>query len=124
MKLNPRQQKFADEYIKTNNVTQSAIKAGYAENSAHVHGSKLLKNAKVKEYLSKQQEKIQKNTDITIEKVVKAIYEESLTAENSSDRLKANDMLLKHLGGYAPEKRELSGTTIVRNITLNPTKEK
>lgn len=49
--LNPRQQKFVHEYLKTLNVTQSAIKAGYNPNSAHVTGSRLLKNEKVVEYI-------------------------------------------------------------------------
>lgn len=35
-KLTPKQERFANEYIKTLNVTQSAIKAGYSPNSAHV----------------------------------------------------------------------------------------
>ncbi len=38
-KLTPKQERFANEYIKTLNITQSAIKAGYAPNSAHVIGS-------------------------------------------------------------------------------------
>lgn len=39
-KLTPKQERFANEYIKTLNVTQSAIKAGYSPNSAHVTGSR------------------------------------------------------------------------------------
>ena len=46
--LNPRQEKFVHEYIKTLNVTLSAIKAGYNPQSAHVQGSRLLK---MKKYL-------------------------------------------------------------------------
>lgn len=54
--LNPRQQKFVHEYLKTLNVTQSAIKAGYNPNSAHVTGSRLLKNEKVAEYINEQKD--------------------------------------------------------------------
>ncbi|MEJ7545472.1 terminase small subunit, partial [Staphylococcus hominis] len=46
-KLTPKQERFANEYIKTLNVTQSAIKAGYSPNSAHVTGSRLLRKEKV-----------------------------------------------------------------------------
>ena len=45
--LNPRQEKFISEYLKTLNVTQSAIKAGYSPHTASVQGSRLLKNEKV-----------------------------------------------------------------------------
>ena len=41
--LTEKERIFADEYIKTTNATQSAIKAGYAENSASVTGSKMLR---------------------------------------------------------------------------------
>lgn len=54
--LNPRQEKFVHKYIKTLNVTQSAIKAGYSPQSAHVQGSRLLKNEKVSRYIKEQKE--------------------------------------------------------------------
>ncbi|UXS76196.1 terminase small subunit [Staphylococcus chromogenes] len=61
-KLTPKQERFANEYIKTLNITQSAIKAGYAPNSAHVTGSRLLRNEKVDEYIKSQQDKIMDNS--------------------------------------------------------------
>ena len=52
--LNPRQEKFISEYLKTLNVTQSAIKAGYSPHTASVQGSRLLKNEKVAKYIDEQ----------------------------------------------------------------------
>jgi len=40
------------------------------------------------------------------------------------DKTKALDMLMKHLGGYAPEKIEHSGQVVQRTVIVNPTKEK
>ncbi|WP_273125825.1 terminase small subunit [Bacillus weihaiensis] len=45
--LTDKQRLFCLYYVKTFNATQSAIKAGYASNSAHVEGSRLLRNAKI-----------------------------------------------------------------------------
>lgn len=45
--LTDKQRLFCIYYIKSFNATQSAIKAGYAPESAHVEGHRLLKNAKV-----------------------------------------------------------------------------
>ena len=45
--LTDKQRLFCMYYVKTFNATQSAIKAGYAPDSAHVEGSRLLRNAKV-----------------------------------------------------------------------------
>lgn len=56
--LNPRQEKFISEYLKTLNVTQSAIKAGYSPHTASVQGSRLLKNEKVAKYIDEQRKKV------------------------------------------------------------------
>jgi phage terminase small subunit len=45
--LTDKQRLFCIHYIKTFNATQSAIKAGYAPESAHVRGSELVRNSKV-----------------------------------------------------------------------------
>jgi len=45
--LTDKQRLFCNYYIKSFNATMSAIKAGYARNSAHVEGSRLLRNVKV-----------------------------------------------------------------------------
>lgn len=45
--LTDRQRLFCIYYIKSFNQTMAAIKAGYARNSAHVEGSRLIRNPKV-----------------------------------------------------------------------------
>jgi phage terminase small subunit len=45
--LTEKQRLFCLYYVKSFNATQAAIKAGYAPESAHVEGSRLLRNAKV-----------------------------------------------------------------------------
>lgn len=51
MKLTQKQKKFADEYIKSGNITHSAIRAGYSEKSAVSVGHETLRNPKVKAYI-------------------------------------------------------------------------
>ncbi|EIA5780766.1 TPA: terminase small subunit [Staphylococcus pseudintermedius] len=68
--LTPRQVRFVNEYIKTLNITQSAIKAGYAPNSAHVTGSRLLRNEKVNEYIQSQQDKIMDDSILTAKELL------------------------------------------------------
>lgn len=45
--LTDKQRLFCVYYVKSFNATQSAIKAGYASDSAHVRGHELLRNSKV-----------------------------------------------------------------------------
>lgn len=47
--LTAKQARFVNEYIRTLNVTQSAIKAGYNANSAHVTACRLLKKPHIKQ---------------------------------------------------------------------------
>ena len=69
-KLTEKERIFADEYIKTTNATQSAIKAGYAENSASVTGSKMLRKPKVRQYINEVMSERSKNTIATADEVL------------------------------------------------------
>lgn len=53
-KLTPKQQAFADYYIETGNATQSAIKAGYSENTARFIGAENLTKPNVKGYIDER----------------------------------------------------------------------
>lgn len=59
--MNKRQQKFADEYIKTGNAKQSALTAGYAKQSAVKYSSGLLKNPDVQAYIQERMAEIKTN---------------------------------------------------------------
>lgn len=58
-KLTTKQKKWADEYIKTGNATQSAINAGYSEKTAKQIGTENLAKPVLKTYIAKQLEKIE-----------------------------------------------------------------
>lgn len=58
-KLTAKQQLFADEYIKSGNATQSAIKAGYNVKSAKVIGAQNLSKLNVKAYIDAKMAEIE-----------------------------------------------------------------
>ena len=58
MKLNERQRRFADEYIKSRNITESAIVAGYSESYANAQAYKLLENVGIKSYIEERMKEI------------------------------------------------------------------
>ncbi|HHB0275559.1 TPA: terminase small subunit [Staphylococcus aureus] len=68
--LTAKQARFVNEYIKTLNVTQSAIKAGYSPNSAHVTGSRLLRKEKVDEYIKSKKDEIMDDTILSAKEVL------------------------------------------------------
>jgi phage terminase small subunit len=73
MTLNPKQKQFCEEYVIDKDVTRAAIRAGYSAKSAHVTGSRLLRHAKVKEYISTLAKKVSDKLEITSERVLDEI---------------------------------------------------
>ena len=98
--MNERQSNFVSEYLKTGNASESAIRAGYSKKTAYSIGQRLLKNVEIQKEIEKHREKISKETELTISEVVKEIRALAQDAESDSNKLKAYDMLMKHLGGY------------------------
>ena len=68
--LTKRQIDFVQEYMKTNNVRQSAIKAGYSQKTASVQGSRLLSNVKVSAYINAINERLESDKIADIEEVM------------------------------------------------------
>lgn len=58
-KLNIRQQLFADHYIKTGHITNSAVEAGYSKKTAYAIGSKLLKKVEILEYVQVRKKELE-----------------------------------------------------------------
>lgn len=59
MRLTAKQRQFADEYIKSGNATQSAIKAGYAVKAAHSMGTENLQKPAIKSYIDAKMAEIE-----------------------------------------------------------------
>lgn len=101
--LTKKERIFADEYIKTTNATQSAIKAGYAEKSASSKGSQLLRKVKVRKYIDDVMEKRSKNTIATADEVLEYLTKVMNGEEKDAfgldasiaDRTKAAELLGK-----------------------------
>ena len=74
-KLNERQRRFADEYIITGNVYQSAINAGYSENYAKARSHELLDNVGVSNYIQKRMEELQDEKILTQKQILVMLSE-------------------------------------------------
>lgn len=105
--LRPQQMIFVTEFIENGgNATQAAISAGYSEKTAHVQGSRMLKDVKVQQYLNKTEQNLNKDLrQMFAEDAVKAygvlleIMNDPLTPPK--DRLVAARDLLDR-AGYKP----------------------
>ncbi|KAE9633727.1 terminase small subunit [Defluviitalea raffinosedens] len=89
MKLTPKQKLFVDEYLVDLNATR-AYKEVYKnvknDETAAVNGNRLLRNAKVKEYLEKRMKDREKRTEINQDKVLQELA--NIAFSNGSDFVK------------------------------------
>ena len=60
--MNERQKRFADEYIRTANAHQSAVRAGYSEKYAKNNSHKLLENRGIKAYVEARFKELEKQS--------------------------------------------------------------
>ena len=64
---------FVRNYLKHYNATEAAIAAKYAPNSAHVSGSRLLKDAKVQALIAEAEKRFENRIFISKEKILKEL---------------------------------------------------
>lgn len=70
MPLNPRQQKFVQEYLLDPNATQAAIRAGYSKRTAEQIGYQLLQKPSVAKAIAAGQRKAATKFELTRDKIV------------------------------------------------------
>ena len=111
--MNDRQKRFVGAYLIDPNATQAAITAGYSEKTAYSQGQRLLKHVEVSEALAKAQEQRQERTQITADAVLERLWMEAhgqdVPDHSQSGRVKALDLLAKHLKLYTDAVDHTSG---------------
>jgi phage terminase small subunit len=116
IKLKPKELKFAEEWLKTTNATQSAIKAGYSARTAYSAGNRLLKKVDVKQYIDERLAEMQESSIADTNEVIQFL---SSTMRGDipdqfgldpalNDRLKAAELLGKRYKLFT-DKQEISG---------------
>lgn len=101
-----RMKDFADFYLETGNIYQSAIKAGYSENYAKTNASKLLEKDSVKTYIEEKLEEIQSQRIATVTEVMEyltkgmrqELEEEVVVVEGSGDGCSDARIIKKKIG--------------------------
>ena len=121
MKLNARDKRFADEYIRTGKIIESAIKAGFAESTARDRAAEWLnpnsKSAKlsVLEYISEINKKIEKEK-IADAREIQEFWTKTFRDEEveMKDRIKTSELLAKVQGAFI-ENINLTGNIKTNN---------
>lgn len=75
MALNPKQQRFCEEYVVDLNGTQAAIRAGYSPKTANEQAARLLAKASIQEEVEKLQKKHREEIKIDRKWIIERLVE-------------------------------------------------
>ena len=101
LNLTRKQQRFVEEFLIDLNATQAAIRAGYSKATAAAQASRLLTNANVAETIAAAQAKQAERAEIDTAWVIARLVDEAQNADKSSTRVRALELLGKHLGMFS-----------------------
>lgn len=103
--VNLRQERFVMEYLSTGNATQAAERAGYKH--PNVQAFRLLVNISVKTAIEAKRAELMQDSETKLASYVASLEAESRDADQSGTRVRALELLIKVVGGFAPEKQEV-----------------
>jgi PBSX family phage terminase large subunit len=111
MKLTEKQKRFCEEYLVDLNATQAYRRAGYSarkDDTARVEGSKLLTKPNIQKYLQELRAKQAARTGVSADFVVQELYRVAGSDPElkGSDKMKALELLGKHLGMFTEKPEE------------------
>lgn len=104
--LNFRQERFVMEYVSTGNATRSADTAGYTHPNHQAF--RLLLNNSVKAAITAKRNELMSDSEEKLASYVSQLEAESRDADQSGTRVRALELLIKVVGGFAPEKQEVT----------------
>lgn len=111
--MNLRQKRFADEYIITGNVYQSAIAAGYSESYAKSRSCEMLENVSVSEYIKERNKELDSEKIATMKEVKEfwtRLMRSSVTEHK--DALKASELIARTNGAFIDKVEHSGGVAI------------
>ncbi len=119
MVFTEKQNRFINEYPVDLDGTKAAIRAGYSEKTAAQQASRLLRNVNIQNAIKEKLDKRQERTEITADKVLKELGSIGFNAggERTADRLKALELIGKHLGMYT-DRVEMTAEITESDVSL------
>ena len=104
--INFRQERFVMEYLATGNATRAADTAGYAHPNHQAF--RLLLNDSVKAAIEAQRNRLMQDSEAKVARYVAALEKEASNSKNADGaRIRSLELLLKVVGGFAPEQKEI-----------------
>ena len=117
--LSPKQARFVAEYLKDQNATQAAIRAGYSQKTAAQQGSRLLMNVEVAKAVGQKQKRVAAKAEITVESLAREFEEARQLAlqEKQASAMVAATTGKGKLAGLLVERHKHSGAIGTYDLT-------
>ncbi|MEE8499353.1 MAG: terminase small subunit, partial [Kiloniellales bacterium] len=106
--MNPKQRRFAEEYVIDSNATAAARRAGYSERTAKQQGSRLLTNVDVQVAIQGLHAELRERVVVSVESVTAQLndaYDQAASNGQASAMVQAS-MGLAKLHGFLVDKVE------------------
>lgn len=116
-RLTKKQERFVEEYLIDLNATAAARRAGYSAKTADRIGPELLGKTCVSEAITEAMAARSERTEVTQDQVVRELaglaFREGEDEFRHSDKLRALELLGKHLGMFKEKEQEIRAAGIV-----------
>ncbi len=112
--LNEKQEKFAQSYILHRNATEAARAAGYAKDSAHNQGYRLLQNDEVVERINDLEKELETDVDVVSE--IEAQYTYAKANGHTNSAIKALELLSRVRGAKTDKNLDFTEEELEENI--------
>ena len=108
--MTQKQKRFCEEFLVDSNGTQAAIRAGYTKRSASSTGHDNRQKPKIQRYISRLRQARNLRTQVIADRVLVELAKITFAEEviNTGYKLKALNMLAKHMDLYDKQGRENS----------------
>jgi phage terminase small subunit len=109
----PRERRFIERYVETNNGTQSAIVAGYSVKSARTIASQLLKRRNIKEAIERRNAELMDELNFTPDRIIRELAK--IAGVNSADFIRIDQDGQPHVDFSGVTRRHLAAVASVEN---------
>ncbi|MTH95542.1 terminase small subunit [Roseibium sp. RKSG952] len=99
-KLNAKQQRFVEEYLRDLNATQAAIRAGYSQKTAQQMGAENLRKPLIAEAIASATKERSEEAEITVTEVLRGLKTEATLPAEKGGTHAARVAAWGHLGKY------------------------
>jgi phage terminase small subunit len=122
-RANVKQKKFVKELVRSNNLQQSYINAGYLSNNPDVAATNLLKRPQVQNELEKELDKLYPALAQDTATILQQMAKIAITSEGMHDKKTFMDTVTKIRGWEAPKKTRTEKLTADVSSIFKPPKE-